>query len=181
MPSLQGFTPTQKAQPARPIEAAFKPEAVPLSDPFGAQRLARSKVKTFRGYQWLANDILRGLDAGPPTRAQQDEIRAENKRLMPGEIDPNAYRQRIVRKAVPYERRCRSRRGWVRCEFVLPKQLLKGLKELAKFKAGEQAAQRLQEPYGYRRRYPKTVSRLVSECVNRLLAENGFSEYLVDD
>jgi hypothetical protein len=172
----------QRFAPARPAEVATKLTPVPsTNDPFGAQRLARSKVKTLRGCQWLANDILRGLDAGPPTRAQQDEIRAEKKRLMPEEIDPNAYRQRTARKAVPYERRHRSRRGWVKCEFVLPKQLLKSLKELAKFKAGEQAARRLQEPYGYRRRYPKTVSRFVAQAVNQLLAENGFSEYLVDD
>jgi hypothetical protein len=48
-------------------------------------------------------------------------------------------------------------------------------------KAEELASQRLEEPHGYKRRYPKTVSRFVAEAVNRLLIQYGFSEFCVED
>jgi hypothetical protein len=154
-----------------------------LSDPFGTSRLTRSEATTPEGRQRLANDISRAVIGIPFTRKAQDEIReirSERQRLCPALIDKNAYRQR-VRKYVPYERRSRRRRGWRRCELVLPARLLEGLKVLAKTKAQELASQRLEEPYGYKRRYPKTVSRLVTEAINHLLIEYGFSEFCVED
>jgi hypothetical protein len=110
---------------------------------------------------------------------EQDQIRAEKKKLTPQEIDSNAYCQPTTRTYAPFEIRKR-RPGWMSCKFLLPKQLLKGLKVLAKIKAEEQAQQRSQQPYGFRRRRPRTVSSFVAEAVSRLLAEQGLSEFCED-
>jgi hypothetical protein len=154
---------------------------VRANDPFGAERLARSRARTALGYQRLANDISRQLIGTPLTQKEQDQIRAEKEKLTWQEIDPNASRWPKKRKLVPYERRCRRRRGWKRCELVLPTRLLEGLKLLAKARAEEQAAKRLEEPYGYRRRAPRTPSSFAAEAINRLLAETEFSEFCVED
>jgi hypothetical protein len=114
------------------------------------------------------------------TRREQDEIREEKKRLTAEEVDRNAYREPTVRTYAPFEIRKR-RPGWVSHRFILPKQLLKGLKVLAKIKAQELATQRSQEPYGFRRRRPRTISSFVAEAINRLLVENGLSEFCVED
>ena len=154
-----------------------------MNDPFGTGRLTRSEATTPEGYQRLANDISRAVIGIPFTRKAQDEIReirAKTKRLVPALVDKNAFRQK-ARKYVPYERRSRRRRGWRRCEPVLPHRLLEGLKVLAKTKAEELALERLQQPYGYKRCYPKTVSRFVAEAVNGLLIQYGFSEFCVED
>jgi hypothetical protein len=173
LPSLQTFAPARVVAKTRAV-------ATP-NDQFGAERLARSRAQTPLGYHRLANDISRQLIGAPLTQKKQHEIRAQKKRLIPQKIDQNAYRQPTVRKCVPYERRSRRRRGWKRCELVLPTRLLEGLKLLAKTRADEQAAKRLEEPYGYRRRAPRTPSSFAAEAINRLLAETQFSVFCVED
>jgi hypothetical protein len=107
---------------------------------------------------------------------KQDEIRAQKQRLTPQEVDRNAYRQSRKRRYAPRESKKR-RPGCVSCQFLLPKQLLNGLILLTKIKAEEQAAERLQQPHGFKQRYPRTKSSFVAEALNRLLAENGLSEF----
>jgi hypothetical protein len=142
--------PVQATPRACPAHVTVKAAAAaPLSDPFGTDRLTRSKATTPEGYQRLANDISRQLIGIPFTRKAQDEIReirGERKRPSSELVDKNAYRQK-ARKYVPYERRSRRRRGWRRCELVLPYRLLEGLRALAKTKAEELAIERLQQPW----------------------------------
>jgi hypothetical protein len=152
----------------------------PLSDPFGTCRFTGSKATTIEGYQRLANDISRQLVGIPFTRTEQDEIRAQKKGLAPQEIDRNAYRQSTKRSYAPRDIRKR-RPGWVTYQFILPKRLVEGLTSLTKMKAEQQAAERVQQPYGFRRRCTRGKSSLVAEAINRLLVENGLSEFCVED
>ena len=65
-------------------------------------------------------------------------------------------------------------------QFILPKRLIEGLTLLTKMKAEQQAAERAQQPYGFRRRCARGKSSFVAEAINRLLVENGLSEFTVE-
>jgi hypothetical protein len=151
-----------------------------LSATFGTRRLTCSRATTIEGYQRLANDISRQVIGIPFTRTQQDEIRAQKQRLGDQDIDRNAYRQSTKRSYAPRDIR-RRRPGWVKYQFILPKRLVEGLVVLTKMKAEQQAAERMQQPYGLRRRCPRGKSSFVAEAINRLLAENALSEFCVED
>jgi len=103
---------------------------------------------------------------------------SREKGLTPQEIDPNAYRQ-SKRRYAPRDTRKRHP-GWVKYQFILPKRLVEGLVVLTKMKAEQHAAERTEQPYGFRRRCAKGKSSFVAEAINRLLAENGLSEFCVD-
>jgi hypothetical protein len=150
-----------------------------LSDPFGARRLAHSRATTIEGYQRLANDITRQLVGIPFTRAQEDEVRAQKLRLSRQQIDPNANRQ-IKRRYAPRDTRKRHP-GWVKYQFILPKRLVEGLVVLTKMKAEQQAAERLEQPYGFRRRCARGKSSFLAEALNQLLAQNGLSQFCVEE
>jgi len=171
--------PVRVSPRAQPADVAAKARtATPSSDPFGTRRFTCSKATTIKGHQQLANDISRQLIGIPFTRRQEDAIRAEKKGLTPQEIDPNAYRQ-SKRRYAPRDTRKRHP-GWVKYQFILPKRLVEGLVVLTKMKAEQHAAERTEQPYGFRRRCAKGKSSFVAEAINRLLAENGLSEFCVD-
>jgi hypothetical protein len=58
--------------------------------------------------------------------------------------------------------------------------LVEGLTLLTKMRGEQQAAERTPQPYGFRRRCARGKSSFVAEAINRLLAENGLSEFCVD-
>ena len=163
---------TQAATKATPV-SALDTEKI-------ARRLERSKSTTPRGYQWLANDICREVIGAPLTHAQEDQIRTGKKRLDRLEVDDNAYRQTTKRSYAPRDTRKRHP-GWVTYQFILPKRLLEGLTLLTKLKAEQQAAERTQQPYGFRRRCARGKSSFVAEALNQLLTQNGLSEFCVEE
>jgi hypothetical protein len=109
-------------------------------------------------------------------------MKSEHKKkgLTPQEIDRNAYRQSPMRKYAPRDIRKR-RPGWKTYQFILPKRLVDGLVVLSKMKAEQQATERSQEPYGFRRRYARGKSSFLAEAINQLLAQNGLSEFCIED
>jgi hypothetical protein len=100
-------------------------------------------------------------------------------RLSRQQIDPNANRQ-IKRRYAPRDTRKR-RPGWVKCQFILPKRLVEGLVVLTKMKAEQQAAERLEQPYGFRRLCARGKSSFLAEALNQLLAQNGLSQFCVEE
>jgi hypothetical protein len=137
-------------------------------DPFGAKRFEQSRAKTPYGYKRLFNKVSRELIGIPLTRQQQREIRAERQKPRPEQIDKNAYRHPVVRKRAPRDMPKRRAPGWIGCYFVLPRMTLEGLTFLTRSTADRERAERLDEPRGFRRRYPKTKNFYVTEALKRL-------------
>jgi hypothetical protein len=122
---------------------------------------------------------------GPPTRAQQRAIQAEIRnrepKLRPEQVDRNAFRHPPVRTRCPRDMPKRRARGWVACNFILPRTTMEGLTFLARSMADRERAERLDEPRGFRRRYPKTKNFYVTEALNSLLADYGLSQFCVPE
>jgi hypothetical protein len=58
---------------------------------------------------------------------------------------------------------------------------LEGLTLLTKSIAAREREERMSEPYGFRRRYPKTKNCFVVQALNYLLEEHGLSEFCVEE
>lgn len=129
--------------------------AYPSSDPFGAKRFERSRAKTPYGYKRAFDKVARELVGFPLTRQQNREMRAQQPKLSPEQIDKNACRHPVVRERSPRDMPKRPASGWVGCNFFLPRKTVAGLSFLARSMAERERAERLDEPYGFRRRYPK--------------------------
>jgi hypothetical protein len=71
--------------------------------------------------------------------------------------------------------------GWAACNFNLPRTTLEGLTLLTKSMAAREQAERSDEPYGFRRRYPKTKNYFVVQALNCLLKEHGLSQFCVEE
>jgi len=168
------------AQPAGVTGIAAKARPIPSSDPFGAERFERSRAKTPQGYTRAFNSVSRELIGLPLTRKQQDEIRAQRPKLKPEEIDKNIYRTPEIRERAPREPK-RRKPGWVCCQIVIPRPVAEGLAFLARSMADRDQAERLDEPRGFRRCYPKTKNFYVTEALNSLLADYGLSQFCVTE
>jgi hypothetical protein len=127
------------------------------------------------------NSVSRKLVGFPLTREQQDEIRAQRPKLPPEEVDKNSYRHPAVRKRAPRDMPKRRKPGWVCRQFVLPRPIVEGLMFLAKAKAQEEFANRLSQPRGLRRAFPRTANFFVTEALNSLLAEYGLGQFCVSE
>ena len=182
-PDWENLDPEESVRRARACEAYAKACQISSSDPFGAKRLERSRAKTPAGYKRLFNKVAREWGLGPPTRKQQREIRAEIRnqepKLRPEQIDKNSYRHPEIRERAPRDMPKRRRPGWVCRQFVLPRRIVEGLMFLAK--AQEEFAERSSQPRGLRRRYPKTANFYVTEALNSLLAEYGLPQFCVPE
>ncbi|HKB92129.1 MAG TPA: hypothetical protein VKC60_16550 [Opitutaceae bacterium] len=152
-------------------------------DPFGVKRLERSQAKTPAGYERLFNKVAREWGLGPPTRAEQRAVRAEarDQQLKPEQVDRNAYRHPVVCQRAPRDMPRRRSPGWAAANFVLPRLTIEGLTLLTKSMADRERAERSSEPYGFRRRYPKTKNYLVVKALNYLLHEHGLSQFCVEE
>jgi hypothetical protein len=179
--SLQGFTVARPARPAGVTGIAAKARPIPSSDPFGVERFERSRAKTPQGYTRAFDSISRDLIGLPLTRKQQVEIRAQRPKLKPEEIDKNIYRTPEIRERAPRDMPARRRPGWVCCQIVIPRPVAEGLAFLARSRADRERAERLDEPRGFRRRYPKTKNFYVTEALNSLLADYGLSQFCVPE
>jgi hypothetical protein len=71
--------------------------------------------------------------------------------------------------------------GWAAANFVLPRRIIEGLTLLTKSIAERERAERSSQPYGFRRRYPKTKNYFVVKALNYLLKENGLSQFCVEE
>jgi hypothetical protein len=146
-------------------------------DPYGLQRMER--VKTDIGAKRLRNQLFRKWGLGEPTRAElrveRAQIRNEQPKLAPQQIDRNAYRHPAVHERCPRNMPKRRTPGWAATNFVLPRKTIEGLILLTKSMANREQAQHSEEPYGFRRRYPKTRNYWVVTAMNYLLKEHGLS------
>jgi hypothetical protein len=149
--------------------------------------MARSGATTPAGCKRLASEILRSQIGIPLTDREQRKARAKIRegqpKLKPKQVDKNSYRHPdpTARQRCPRDMPKRRAPGWVAINFVLPRMTLKGLTLLTKFVVGRERAERSNEPYGFRRRYPKTKNYFVVMALNHLLEEHGLSEFCVEE
>jgi hypothetical protein len=66
----------------------------------------------------------------------------------------------------------RRKPGWTDIRVVLPRLTSEWLSTLAKTMADQERAERLSEPRGYRRRYPRTRSYFVIRALNDLFEDS---------
>jgi hypothetical protein len=180
-PSLRSFEAGESARRARAIEAMAKAYPISATDPFGAKRFEQSRAKTPYGYKRLFDKVSRELIGVPLTRQQRRELRAQRQKLRPEQIDKNAYRHPLTRERAPRDMPKRRSPGWLACNFILPRMTVEGLTFLARSMADRERAERLDEPRGVRRRYPKTKNFYVTEALNSLLADHGLSQFCVPE
>jgi len=184
-PGLQSLNAADSARRARAIEAMAKAFPGSSGDPYGVKRLERSRAKTPAGYERLFNKVAREWGLGPPTRAEQRAIRAEIRNREPKlgseQVDRNAYRHPPVRTRCARDMPKRRAPGWAPASFVLPRRIIEGLSLLTKSTAERERAERSSEPYGFRRRYPRTKSYFVVKALNYLLQEHGLHEFCVPE
>jgi hypothetical protein len=182
-PGWENLDPAESARRARAIEAMAKAMSISSSDPFGVKRLERSRAQTPAGIERLFNQVAREWGFGPPTRAEQRAIRAETKDppLKPEQVDRNAYRHPPVRTRCPRDMPKRRAPGWTAANFVLPGRIIEGLTLLTKSMAERERAERSSQPYGFRRRYPKTKNYFVVKALNYLLREHGLPQFCVEE
>lgn len=184
-PGLQSLNAAESARRARAKEAMAKAFPGSNRDPFGVKRLERSQAKTPAGYERLFNKVAREWGLGPLTRAEQRAIRAETRnrqpKLKPEQIDKNSYRHPEVRERGPRDMPRRRAPGWAAANFILPRRTIEGLTLLTKSMADGERTERSSEPYGFRRRYPKTKNYFVVKALNYLLQEHGLSQFCVEE
>ena len=178
---LQSFTAATRAKRTRAMPKAAKATLASSNDPDGLPRLERSHAQTPKGFKRLANAIARDVIGIPLTRKERAEQRAQRPKLDPKEIDKNSYRAPVVRERSPRDMPRRRATGWVAINFVLPRRTIEGLTILTKGRAERQRAERSSEPYGFRRRYPKTKNYFVVKALNYLLLEHGLSQFCVKE
>jgi hypothetical protein len=184
-PGLQSLNAADSARRARAMEAIARAYPISSSDPYGVKRLERSRAQTVGGYERLCAKIVREWGLGPPTRAEQRAARAEIRnrepKLKPEEVDRNAYRHPAVRTRAPRDMPKRRAPGWAAANFVLPRRIIEGLTLLTKSMADRERAERSSEPYGFRRRFPKSKSYFVTKALNDLLEEHGLAQFCVSE
>jgi hypothetical protein len=151
------------------------------NDPDGLLRLERSHAQTQKGFRRLANTIARDAIGIPLTRSQKADERVQRPKLDPKEIDKNSYRAPVARERSPRDMPRRRSAGWVAVSFVLPRPTIEGLTLLTKGMANRERAERRSEPYGFRRRYPKTKNYFVVKALNYLFQEQGLSQFCVEE
>jgi hypothetical protein len=178
---LQSFTAATRAKSARAMPEATKSTLASSNDPDGMLRLNRSHAQTQKGFRRLANAIARDAIVIPQTRKQRAEQRAQRPKLDPREIDKNSYRAPVTRERSPREMKNRRNPRWTDCSFVLARLTLEGLGFLAKSMADKERFERLDEPRGFRRRYPKTKNFYVVEALNQLFKRYGVPEFCVQE
>lgn len=178
---LQSFTAATRAKSGRAMPQATKATLASSNDPDGLLRLERSRAQTKKGFTRLANAIMRDTIGVPLTSKQRAEIRARRPKLSATEIDKNAYRAPVIRQRSPREMKNRRNPGWTDCSFVLPRLTLEGLSFLAKGMADRERTDRSSEPYGLRRRYPKTKNYFVVSALNYLFQEHGLPQFCVEE
>ncbi len=149
------------------------------------QAMERSRAQTPAGFARAFNRAMRELGLQEPTRtelrAERAHIRNEQPKLTPEQVDRNAYRHPVVRERAPRDMPGRRRPGWAAINFVLPLRTIEGLTLLTKSMAARERAERSDEPYGFRRRYPKTRNYFVVQALNYLLEEHGLSQFCVEE
>jgi hypothetical protein len=120
------------------------------TDPFGLVRM--EQVKTDIGVERLCNQLFREWGLGQPTRAElraeRAQIRNEQPKLTPQQIDRNAYRYPAVRERCPRDMPKRRAPGWAATSFVLPRKTIEGLTLLTKSVANRERTLRSEEPRG---------------------------------
>jgi hypothetical protein len=135
----------------------------------------------------LANEVLRSQIGIPLTDRQQRKAKAEIRegqpKLKPEQVVKNTYRHPgpTARQRCPRDMPKRRPPGWTACNFILPRITLEGLTLLTKSIAARVSAERMSEPYGFRRRYPKTKNFFVVQALNDLFEENGIPEFCVQE
>jgi hypothetical protein len=140
------------AKTAGAMSNAAKATSASSNDPYGLLRFERSRAKTQKGFKRLANAITRDAIGIPLTRKQ----RSQRPKLDQKEINKNAYRTPAARKRSPRDMPRRRLPGWVAVSFVIPRLTIEGLTLLTKGMPERERAERLSEPFGFRRRYLKT-------------------------
>jgi hypothetical protein len=178
---LQSFTAATRAKSARAKPQAAKATLASSNDPYGLLRLERSRAQTQKGLRRLANAATREAIGIPLTRKQRAEQRAQLPKLDPKEIDKNSYRAPMARERSPRDMPQRRSPGWVAVSFVLPRRTIEGLTFLTKSAAERERAERSNEPYGFRRRYPRTKNYFVVKALNHLFQEHGLSRFCVEE
>ena len=182
---LQRFTAAESARRVRAIEFMAKAFPISSSDPFGVKRLERSRAKTPAGYKRLFDKIMREQGLGEPTRKElrkmRAEIRNEEPKLKLKEVYRNAYRHPQVRERCPRNMPKRRAPGWAAANFILPRRTIEGLTFLTKRLADRERAERSNEPYGFRRRYPRTRNFYVVQALNYLFEENRLHQFCVQE
>jgi hypothetical protein len=136
------------------------------------QAMERSRAKTPAGYARMFNKVAREWGLGPPTRAEQravrTDIRNQEAKLRPEQVDRNAYRHPVGRERCPRDMPARRPAGWTAIHFVLPKRTIEGLTLLTKYVAAQEQAGRSGELHGFRRRYLKTKNYFVVQALKLL-------------
>jgi len=178
---LQSFTAATRAKSARAMPEATKSTLASSNDPDGMLRLNRSHAQTQKGFRRLANAIARDAIGIPLTRKERAEQRAQRPKLDPKEIDKNSYRTPVTRERSPREMPRRRSPGWVAVSFVLPRPTIEGLTLPTKGVAERERAECRSEPYGFRRRYPKTKNYFVIKALNYLFQEAGLAQFCVEE
>ena len=181
----ENLDPAESSRRARAMEAMAKAFPGSDTDRFGVKRLERSRARTPAGYERSFNKVAREWGLGPPTRAEQRAIQAEIRnrepKLRPEQVDRNAFRHPPVRTRCPRDMPKRRAPGWAAANFVLPTRIIAGLALLTKSMAERERAERSSEPYGFRRRYPKTKNYFVVKALNYLLQEHGLHQFCVPE
>jgi hypothetical protein len=73
----ENLDPAESARRARAIEAMARAFPGSARDPYGLERLARSRAETAAGVERLFNQVTREWGLGEPTRAEQRAAQAE--------------------------------------------------------------------------------------------------------
>jgi hypothetical protein len=179
----RNLSPQESEERARARAYYEKVHPLHPTDPFGQHRMER--VKTDISVKRLCNQLLRERGVGEPTRAElraeRAQMRDEQPKLTPQQIDRNAYRHPAVRERCPRDMPKRRTPGWAAANFVLPRKTIEGLTLLTKSMANREGARRSGQPYGFQRRYPKTRNYWVVTAVNYLLEEHGLSQFCVEE
>jgi len=165
-PGWENLDQTERARRARAIQA-----------------MERSRAQTPAGFARAFNRAMRELGLQEPTRAElraeRAHIRNEPPMLTPERVDQNAYRHPQVRS--PRDMPGRRAPGWLAIHFVLPRRTIEGLTFLARSMADKERAERLEQPYGYKRKYPRTKNYFVVKALNYLLEEHGLPQFCVEE
>jgi hypothetical protein len=93
-------------------------------------------------------------------------------------VDPNWRQAPVARVRSPRESQKRRPQGWTDCRFILPRQILEGLRLMATTMAAEQRSSAWPRE---RSRYPRTLNYFMTLAANDLLRTMGYAEFCVEE
>jgi hypothetical protein len=93
-------------------------------------------------------------------------------------IDPNFRRAPLMRVGAPREAQKRRAQGWIDCRFILPRQILEGLRVMAIELAQEGRCSKWPREQA---RYPKTLNYFVCAALNDFLRKMEYGQFCIEE